>query len=280
MTRKIFLSFINLLFLPFLGALGFRKEKTSTSKILQSHFYEGDNNLISLVSICKGFLSESGWIKSRNTNESRTGSEIVPWLTYGSIYFLNQLELSNKKILEFGSGASTFWFSEKCRQVTSFESDTNYLSGIKSELGVNKNVNLLTYPISNKLKKSEIDYKEAMIIEKNLGNHEKFISTLDLNELQVIVAKQLSDTDILLIDGGPRFLVAQICLKTIKTGTLIIVDNTDRKYEENISKMLTNIGYLELPFYGLGPLNPYAWKTSIFVHNSSVEYWLREQVIA
>jgi len=46
----------------------------------------------------------------------------LPWLTEGSIDFIeNFLINKDKKILEFGEGSSTLWFSDKCSKIISIE---------------------------------------------------------------------------------------------------------------------------------------------------------------
>jgi hypothetical protein len=88
----------------------------------------------------------------------------------------------------------------------------------------------------------------------------------------------ISSADIIFIDGGPRILAAKICSEFSLDSQLIVLDNSDREYERNASLILENEGYVEIPFTGLGPLNPYSWTTSFFIRElSTIQNLLKNQ---
>lgn len=267
---------LNLVFGKFLKKLGFKK--IWKKDILRSHFYEKDNEYIALSSVCLGFLRETGWIRSKNQNISCDNNQIVPWLTYPSINFLNSLDLRKKSILEFGGGASTVYFSKKAKEVFTFESDSAYINGINDRLKFNTNVEIVSYPtITNSLIQTT-DLRRAIQIEEQHGAHFELVKKLDVQEFSTKIQKFLQKSDIVLIDGGPRYLITQICLAFIQPETLLIVDNTDREYEKLICSLLAYEGWLRIDFKGLGPLNPYMWTTSIFMRSVAVDRWLKNPV--
>lgn len=87
-------------------------------------------------------------------------------------------------------------------------------------------------------------------------NWQKLIEDLKLS---------ISHANLVFIDGGPRTLVAKLCSETKIQTQLVILDNSDRQYERIAAQILSSEGYTEIPFSGLGPLNPYSWTTSFFV---------------
>ncbi|MDC3030214.1 hypothetical protein OA178_00370 [Candidatus Pelagibacter sp.] len=54
----------------------------------------------------------------------------IPWYTYSCIDFLYTLNFKDKKILEFGSGQSSIWWSNLSNEVHSLEDKDHYLNKI------------------------------------------------------------------------------------------------------------------------------------------------------
>lgn len=101
-------------------------------------------------------------------------------------------------VLEFGSGGSTLFFSDNCKNVDSVEEDNKWIKIVKNNL-INKNVNFFN---SKKLPLTKNKY------------------------------------DIVLVDGGDRFRYSKLALKYLKKDSIVILDNIERdeenKYFENI----------------------------------------------
>jgi len=57
-----------------------------------------------------------------------------PWLTPGSIAYINNYLKKEFEVLEFGSGGSTFFFSRRCKYVTSFETDKYWFSCVQDNI--------------------------------------------------------------------------------------------------------------------------------------------------
>lgn len=49
-----------------------------------------------------------------------------PWLTEGAIRFLEAWLRPHHRVLEFGGGASTVWFSRRCFEIVSYDQDPNW----------------------------------------------------------------------------------------------------------------------------------------------------------
>src|ERR1700745_485212 len=57
----------------------------------------------------------------------------LPWLPYPTIRFIAQ-RLRGRRLFEFGSGTSTKWFSERCREVFSIENNVLWFNKVRSRL--------------------------------------------------------------------------------------------------------------------------------------------------
>lgn len=71
----------------------------------------------------------------------------LPWLTPESIHFLNDFLKPNFKVLEFGSGGSTLFFSRRCEEVTSFETRPEWMGKIKDVIQERNLENISYHPI-------------------------------------------------------------------------------------------------------------------------------------
>ena len=50
----------------------------------------------------------------------------IPWFTYPAIEYFNNIDFSDKSMLEYGSGNSTKYWSKKVKQIVSIEHDKNW----------------------------------------------------------------------------------------------------------------------------------------------------------
>lgn len=59
-----------------------------------------------------------------------------PWFTHPFLDVLEEWELRDKVILEFGGGKSTKWWASRAKEVWTIETSENWISEIKSALNV------------------------------------------------------------------------------------------------------------------------------------------------
>ncbi len=267
--HAIKVKIVNYLMRPVYAHLGYQRNRENT--YLSSHYYQGNSNWTDIVSIHKGYLSTSGWLESKNRNASFKQGQLIPWLSYPSIRFLESLELSSLSILEFGSGASTAWFSKHCKNVISYEFDADYAHSTRHECK-SDNLEILTMDSFIDRNSDSIQKNILDIIEKDL---------LILDEPAIEIARQVNfsafvddvkskllNADLVLIDGGMRNLAAFLTANYSKEGSLVIVDNTDILPIRSGLEPFQMNSFVEIPFSGLAPLNPYEQQTSLFFRSS------------
>jgi predicted O-methyltransferase YrrM len=148
----------------------------------------------------------------------------LPWINKKAINIFESLLIKKDVGVEFGSGRSTIWFSEKVKHLTSIEDNKEWFLKVKEELtekGVN-NVSFL-FKKSDNLNPSDSDYCKSIESFKD------------------------DSLDFIIIDGKYRDVFALKSLKKIKKGGFIYLDDANRYYPfktsspysigEDVSKM-------------------------------------------
>ena len=158
-----------------------------------------------------------------------TNNNRIPWFTYPAIEYLSQLNFSDKKMLEWGSGNSSIFFGKRVNRIYSVEHNNEWYVKVKE------------YNIKNQ--------------------HLVFTNEKDY----AMTAYDFKVTfDIILIDGIKRDECGLVALKLLNTSGMIILDNSDRY--PDISAKFRSENLIQIDFHGFGPINNYSWTTSIFLN--------------
>jgi predicted O-methyltransferase YrrM len=145
-----------------------------------------------------------------------------PWLVSDSIDYLEKflLKISNPKILEFGMGASTIWFSKNfdC-ELTSVEHNKEWFDKVSSKI-TNKNAKLILEQ-SNVLENSNGD-----LLEKSYSH----------------ITEQFEDEyfDLILIDGRDRVSCFNKSDRILKSNGLMVLDNSERIEYSDVFKFYSD----------------------------------------
>jgi FkbM family methyltransferase len=169
----------------------------------------------------------------RNTFEKWTSvdkdNNPIPWMTYSAIFYLQQLNLKNSSVFEWGSGNSSLYFSNQASNIVSIESNPEWFDYVKRHKQANQDVVL----------RSQYDYCSS------------------INEYQ-------ERFDVIVIDGDifRRLECAKYAIKKLAHGGIIVLDNSD--WLPNTTAFLRYSGFTQIDFAGPGPINSYLWCTSVF----------------
>lgn len=183
-------------------------------------------------------------IQRVSENVFTLNGETLPWFTFGCLQWLTNYDLSNKNILEFGSGNSTAWLSKRCNELVSIEANRTWY-GKTSEL-------------TRHNKKTRVLLRE--VNEGDLSKVDYYCNAAD--DMGI-------DFDIVIVDGILRYecLLKGIILLS-KKGGLIIADNWKQSYvwicpacEELMSKYDAQI-YEQPDHTDNDGINK--WKTAVF----------------
>ena len=165
--------------------------KKSINNILkQIGFKIIKNNPIGLIYTKASTILEIdyGHLLSKNKQEAiDTNNNPIPWFTYPSIDYLRQLDLSNKIMLEWGSGNSSLFFAQRVKELYSIDHNIEWYEKVK-QFKI-KNQTLVFADTDYELKPKEFNVK----------------------------------FDIILIDGVKREACSKEATKMLNNGGLIII---------------------------------------------------------
>lgn len=159
----------------------------------------------------------------------------IPWYTYPAIECLSQFDYSDKQILEFGCGYSSLFWAKRAKKVTSIEDNLKWFDKWKKEFN-----------------------------EPNLD-----IRWRDEGEIYEQAAFEDDiKYDVIIVDGKRRFQCAEMAVKALNKGGMIILDDSDRintsqEYVKAVD-ILKKADLLQVDFYGFCPMNNYTKTTSVF----------------
>lgn len=152
-----------------------------------------------------------------------------PWMVYSAVEFLDQLDLSSAYVFEWGSGNSSLYFAESVRGIVSIERNRDWHEHI-SQISKNNHT--------------------VFLIEDRDG----YIDALNNCSFM---------PDIVVIDGSWRLDCAKRTIDMHPQPSLILLDNSD--WHPNTCALIRQKGYVQVDFCGPGPINNYAWATSMFL---------------
>jgi hypothetical protein len=181
-------------------------------------------------------LYSYGWLRSMQQKESvDAAGNYLPYITYPAIDYLAQFDLSDKKLFEYGAGASTAYWSKRVKEVVSIESDAKWLEKVQ---------------------------------KMNLPNVQILLSSTDTDEY----AKQIKPFglfDMIVIDGikDSRIKCAKVAQEHLAEGGMIILDNSDL-FPESAKILRSNPMLIQVDFIGLGTMRFCTNTTSIFMHRN------------
>lgn len=153
----------------------------------------------------------------------------IPWYTYPAIEYFNQLDARALRVFEYGSGNSSLYWASKGAEVWSVEHDPAWWESMGTKSALLKGLFL---------RESADAYAQAI---HDVGG----------------------DFDIIVIDGAWRNECVAAALSHLRSGGMIILDNSD--WYTDVSDFLRGKGFFQIDFNGFGPINNYCWTTSILL---------------
>ena len=179
-------------------------------------------------SISKILLRDYRYFQIVRSGVIRDQSGYLPWFTYPAIEMLRGLDLSDKSVLEFGSGYSTLFWGSHAKTVLSIEHDPEWHQKMTSLIPPN--------------------------VELQLRGLDAYTTVSGM-------------FDIISIDGyakeRTRYRCATSSLPHLNPGGLMILDNSD--WLPATCYYLRHQGLIQIDFSGFVPGNPHTQTTSFFL---------------
>lgn len=145
----------------------------------------------------------------------------LPWINYPAMERLGTILNRESKVLEFGSGTSTLWFSKRCALIVTIESDPHWFTFVKSRAAENVDARLCT---------EQEEYCRVT------GYPDKYF-------------------DLVVVDGRWRDRSMSTALQMVRTGGQIYLDNSDVQDAEHQSAkhLLLDASHSAEMLVGLSP---------------------------
>jgi hypothetical protein len=152
----------------------------------------------------------------------------IPWYTYPFVDFLSDLETASWKVLEFGSGQSTLYWAARATSVLAYENSAEWFKTMRE--------------------------KSPSNVEIRLFEGEKTLE--EIPQLEFL-------PDLVVVDGLKREICVRKSLETFGLRPIYILENSD--WFPKAATAMREAGLREIRFKGFGPVNGYAWSTSLMV---------------
>jgi hypothetical protein len=202
--------------------------KACYRRTIPSHWQK---RLLAARKVYRILNSEYGYFRSVATEHCADAlGRPLPWYTYPSIEYLNQLDFSKKCVFEYGSGQSTLFWAARAERVCSVEHNDTWCVKVRSGAPPNSTIILRPDPGAYCLAIDE--FPQAF--------------------------------DVIVIDGPlkGRLDCAHRAVKRLAPGGIIVLDNSN--WLPRTAAYLRNEGYLQVDFTGFGPAGVWTWTTSIY----------------
>ena len=207
--------------------------------------YENNDELTSLYSELNPdykldffykYLENLGIFSCKIGEIMKVNDQPKPVLTNSFLNWFETQSWSDKKFLELGSGSSTLYFSKFFKSMTSLETNNDWYLKMLEEIS------------------DSVDFKKVDSILFALEN------------------EVINEFDVVLIDAGEnRAKIARFLADNEFKG-IIFFDNSEW-YRESI-QLLVSIGYLEIPFFGIRPIEDWVSCTSVLIRDKDMVKYL------
>ena len=221
------------------------------------------------------FLASTGWRRSVDQNAAVDAHGPVPWFTYPAIRQLGRMVAPAWRVLEYGSGNSTLWWAARVAEVVSVEHDPAWAFRLRERIPANVSLSerVMDDPVGDEI--SDLLLLEyfpsgcfGVPTEDPTRNYRAgLLDAAYLAYASVALEHPRGHFDVIVVDGMARALTAWVAARQVAPGGLIVFDNSDRAEYAAAYRWLESSGFARIDFWGLGPINPYEWCTSIFVRS-------------
>jgi hypothetical protein len=197
------------------------------------------------------------WRSSLNGQSSPLHDEL-PWITYGTIDWLNRHLTKNMTVFEWGSGGSTMFFAQRVKQVITIEHDPLWYQDVTNVLEMKRCKNILLRLVEPEPSKI-IDTWYTTTDARYVGfSFERYVKMID----------EYSDGyfDVVFVDGRARPGCMKHAISKIKNGGYLILDNSERTEYKAGWNLVQE--WNDLAICGPGPYSTISTETRIWQKKS------------
>jgi len=196
---------------------------------------------------------KNSFYQGLSTNEYQN---YIPWYCYEAINFLEQKNLKDFLIFEFGCGASTLFYLRKGCKILCIETNKRWFEFIVDLIRKQQiKSDFLVIDQKNFFKNQNI---EIHLMEDGLTN-EKY-----QNFCQNISQERNILFDYIIVDSLKRYLCCKNSITALNKTGAIILDDSERKNYEKIFDFFAINNFENQDFFGIAPAQLRLKKTSFF----------------
>lgn len=185
-------------------------------------------------------LQERGWHRSvRERGSYAADGTPVPWWTYAATDWLDKILGPRHRVLEFGSGNSTMWLSERVGDLQSVEHDESWANKLRAVLPPNVVLTLSPTAANDSDGSADDPYLAPMRTAEG-------------------------SFDLVVVDGMARNDCVAAAIPVLSPSGLLLLDDADRLSYRPAHATLVRNGFGRVDFYGPKPGLGYLSTTSIF----------------
>lgn len=175
--------------------------------------------------------------------ESRSPIEDgVAWVTYGAQEFLGQIITGDFRLLEYGSGGSTVFYSVRCREVICVEHNPYWLDLVSTELE------------RREIRNCTLRYLPPTLSDDTSHDYFRSLTEPDVSfsdYVQSIADYPDDHFDLVSADGRSRVACVREAYSKVKDGGWILLDNSDRPDYFEASLFMRDKDATQTDFFGL-----------------------------
>ncbi len=163
----------------------------------------------------------------------------LPWLNPNAIWALQQLLKDDMIAFEYGSGMSTIFFANLLQRIHSLEHNAQWykrVSQIIEEKDI-KNVSLIHIPADSSFEQPKLNSEDQLSLSaKNYPIPDSRFSQYSAEILKM----PGSSLDLVIVDGRARVTCALNAVHKLKSGGILMLDNSERNRYTKIHDTLKN----------------------------------------
>lgn len=182
-----------------------------------------------MASVSRILGEEMGFKAAADTDQARFADGApAPLFSYGSIEYLDGLDLSGYDLLELGGGLSTDFWSARVKSVTTLETNPQWAAQLRAR------------------------------------NPEAKIETIQASKIAQRIRAFERTFDIIIIDADAnRYQCARAAVEKLAPSGFAILDNSE--WHPNASKVLRDADLIEIDFHDFKPCHFYRTTTSLYL---------------
>ncbi len=168
------------------------------------------------------------WRQSFREGRNSVADEL-PWINFPALEFLIENLRPEYRVFEFGGGGSTLFFCKNVAEVATVEDHAGWFETLRETVRAKGYQNWRGFfvepePVQENSARSKQNPQDFMSGAQGMENlsFEKYARTID--------AFPADYFDVVLVDGRARPSCIRQALPHLKTGGLLVVDNTERPY--------------------------------------------------